>query len=154
MRQAAVKPLPVLLFATLALVAGSASAAPGDQPVPPVSAAQKAEDKSRSRTTVLPARGLFNGDQLSEATKAKLSELIVDALGLQVDVALLVPVGPWQIDGAGHTERDLNAARLQALRRFLTDRGIAPKRIYVELRSEARVTEPRLEVQLVGSPGD
>lgn len=104
------------------------------------------------RTTTLPAKGLFKGDQLSEATKARLTEVIIDALGLDVEVALLVPTGPWQIDGAGHTDRDLNEARLKALRTFLTDRGIEPKRIFVESRVDAKLTEPRLDVQLLGRP--
>ena len=104
------------------------------------------------RTTSLPAKGLFKGDQLSDATRARLTEVIIDALGLDVEVALLVPTGPWQIDGAGHTDRDLNEARLKALRTFLTDRGIEPKRIFVESRVDAKLTEPRLDVQLIGRP--
>ena len=92
------------------------------------------------------------GDQLSDAAKARLTDLIIDALGLDVEVALLVPTGPWNIDGAGHTDRDLNEARLKALRKFLTDRGIEPKRIFVESRVDAKLTEPRLDVQLIGRP--
>jgi OmpA-OmpF porin, OOP family len=104
------------------------------------------------RTASLPAKGLFKGDQLSDATKARLADLIIDALGLDVEVALIVPTGPWQIDGAGHTERDLNEARLKALRTFLTERGIEPKRVFVESRIDARITEPRLDIQLIGRP--
>jgi OOP family OmpA-OmpF porin len=129
-------------------------AAPGDQPVAAVPAAKLGGDKSRQRTASLPAKGLFVGDQLSESTKAKLTELIIDAIGLRVEIALLVPVGPWVIDGATHTDRDLTTARLNALRSFLTSRGVDPKRIFVESQTDAKVKEPRLDVQLLGQPAN
>ena len=154
---------PVLRTLALALVSSAALfamapafAAPGDQPVLSLTAAQRAvneaEQKAKTRLTSLPARGLFNGEQLSETAKAKLIDLIIDALGLDVQVALIVPTGPWQIDGSGSNERDLTPARLQAVRKFLTDRGVEPKRIFVESRIDAKVSEPRLDVQLVGQP--
>ena len=147
----------LILASSAALAAlAPANAAPGDQPVPPLTAAQRAvnaaEQKAKTRLTSLPARGLFSGDQLSESAKSKLIDLIIDALGLDVQVALIVPTGPWQIDGSGANERDLTPARLAAVRKFLTDRGIEPKHIFVESRIDAKVTEPRLEVQLVGRP--
>jgi OmpA-OmpF porin, OOP family len=132
-----------------------ASAAPakgGEQPVKPLPKAQPGDDKARSRTTSLPAKGLFQGDQLSEAAKAKLTELVIEALGLRVEVALLIPTGPWQIDGSGSNERDLTPARLNALRKFLQERGIDQKRIFVESRTDAKLKEPRLDVQLLGQP--
>jgi OmpA-OmpF porin, OOP family len=106
----------------------------------------------QSRQTSLPAKGLFVGDQLSDAARAKLTDLLIDALGLDVEVALMVPVGPWIIDGGSHAERDLTDRRLASVRKFLTDRGVDPKRIYVESRTDAKVTEPRLDVQLIGRP--
>ena len=142
----------LLLSAMLLLAAGPLVAAPGDIPVPPLPAAQLGDNKAKSRTTSIPAKGLFVGDQLSDSTKAKLTDLVLEALGLDVQVALLVPTGPWQIDGGGHTDRDLNEARLNALRKFLADRGVNPKRIFVESRTDAKLTEPRLDVQLVGQP--
>ncbi len=157
MRHAAALLGPALVSAALSLAVGPLRAAPGDQPVAPLpppkpgAAAQAAEG---TRTASLPGKGLFVGDQLSEAAKSRLTDLVIDALGLQIEVALLVPVGPWQIDGAAHTDRDLNAARLQALRKFLADRGIDPKRIFVESRIDAKVLEPRLDVQLVGRPAN
>ncbi len=152
---------PTLRTLVLAFLAGLAAqapavAAPGDQPVPALSAAQRAvnaaEQKARTRLTSLPARGLFAGDQLSESAKSKLIDLIIDALGLDVQVALIVPTGPWQIDGSGANEHDLTPARLASVRKFLTDRGVEPKRIFVESRIDAKVSEPRLDVQLVGQP--
>jgi OOP family OmpA-OmpF porin len=148
---------PVLLAALLAPIATVAGAAPGDQPVAPLPAPKPGaaeQSASATRTANIPAKGLFVGDQLSESARSKLTDLIINALGLQVEVALLVPVGPWQIDGGGHTDRDLTAARLQAVRKFLTDRGIDAKRIFVESRTDAKVTEPRLDVQLVGRPAN
>jgi len=146
--------LPMLTAAlcagALLLAAGHAGSAPGDQPVKPVPAAKPGEDKTKSRTTSLPAKGLFQGDQLSEAGKAKLTDLIIEALGLRVEVALVIPTGPWQIDGSGAGERDLTPARLNAVRKFLTERGIESKRIFVESRVDAKVKEPRLDVQLLG----
>jgi OOP family OmpA-OmpF porin len=139
------------LCAGAVLLAGTPLwAAPGDQAVKPLPAAQLGDNKAKTRSTSLPARGLFVGDQLSDSAKAKLTELIIDALGLNVQVALVVPVGPWQIDGAGHTERDLNEARLAAVRKFLSERGVDPKRMFVESRIDAKIKEPRLDVQLVG----
>jgi len=150
------RPLLVLMRCGLAaaVFAGSAplSAAPGDKPVTPVPAAKAAEDKSRQRTASIPAKGLFVGNQLSESTKAKLTELILDSIGMRIEMALLVPTGNWKIDGAGRSDRNLNAARLQALRRFLTDRGVDPKKIFVESRIDPKVKTPRLDVQLLVSP--
>jgi OOP family OmpA-OmpF porin len=148
---------PALLGA--ALLAASAfppavRAAPGDQPVAAVPAARLANDPSRLRTASIPARGLFVGDQLSEATKARLTELVIEALSLRVQVALVVPVGPWTIDGAQHTDHDLNKSRLGALRKFLADRGVDPQRIFVESQIDAKVREPRLDVQLMGQPAN
>lgn len=142
-----------LLAAALLAAAGPLAAAPGDQHVAPLAQAP-ADSKEATRTVSLPARGLFRGDQLTDSAKNKLTELILDALGLQVEVALLVPVGPWQIDGSGQGERDLTPARLQALRKYLTDRGVEPHRIYVESRIDSKLTEPRLDVQLVGRPAN
>jgi OOP family OmpA-OmpF porin len=141
-----------LLAAGLMLGTGPLWAAPGDQPVAPLPAAKAGDDKSRTKSTSLPAKGLFVGDQLSDATKARLTELILDTIGMRIEVALLVPTGPWKIDGAGKGDKDLNAARLQALRRFLTDRGVDPKKIFIESRTDAKVKTPRLDVQLVTSP--
>ena len=152
------RPLLVLMRAGLAaavLAGGSPSwAAPGDKPVTPLPAGKAAEDKSRQRNASIPAKGLFVGDQLSESTKAKLTQLILDSIGMRIEMALLVPTGPWKIDGAGKTDRDLNAARLQSLRRFLTDRGVDPKKIFVESHTDPKIKTPRLDVQLVVSPTD
>jgi OOP family OmpA-OmpF porin len=148
---------PLFAAGALGLPGVQVQAAPGDQPVaplPPAKPGAAAQAAEGTRTASIPAKGLFVGDQLSEGAKSRLTELIINALGLQIEVALLVPVGPWQIDGAGHAERDLNAARLQAVRKFLTDRGIEPKRIFVESRIDAKVSEPRLDVQLVGRPAN
>lgn len=139
--------------AAAALACGTPSwAAAGDKSVTPVSEGKSAEDKARQRNASIPAKGLFVGNQLSESTKAKLTELILDSIGMRIELALLVPTGPWKIDGAGKTDRDLNTARLQALRRFLTDRGVDPKKIFVESRIDPKVKTPRLDVQLLLSP--
>lgn len=145
--------LPVTCAVAMLLSCGTLAAAPGDQPVQPLPPATKlADDKSRVRTAALPARGLFVGDQLSDSARAQLGELIVEARDLRVEVALLVPTGPWQIDGSGRNERDLTPARLETLRRFLSQRGVDPRRIFVESRVDARIKEPQLTVQLVGQP--
>lgn len=146
------------LFAiTLAVAYVSAApswAAPGDKPVPPLPAGKATDDKSRVRSTSIPAKGLFVGDKLSESTKARLTELILNSIGMRIEMALLVPTGNWRIDGAGKGDNDLNAARLQALRRFLTDRGVDPKKIYVESRVDSKIKTPRLDVQLVVAPSN
>ena len=144
----------LLTFALAALLAcGPLAAAPGDEPVKPLPPSSKvADDPQRVRSTTLPARGLFTGDQLSASARERLSELIVAANELDVEVALVVPSGPWQIDGSGDGERDLTPARLQSVRRFLTQRGVDPKRIFVESRIDAKLKEPQLVVQMVGRP--
>ncbi len=146
--------LQALRFATTLLaavfLAAPALAAPGDQPVTPVPASKTGDDKARTRTASLPAKGLFKGDQLSDAAKSRLVDLIIEARGLDVQVALVVPTGPWHVDVGGEGERDLTPARLAAVRKFLGDRGIDPKRIFVESRIDAKVTEPRLDIQLAG----
>ena len=141
-----------IALAAASAMAQPAGAAPGDKPVPPLPAAKVADDKSRTRTTSLPAKGLFVRDQLSESTKAKLTELILGAIGTRIELALLVPTGNWKIDGAGKNDRDLTAARLQSLRRFLTDRGVDPNKIIVESRIDPKIKTPRLDVQLIVTP--
>ena len=127
-------------------------AAPGDKPVTPLPPGKVAEDPSRNRKTSIPAKGLFVGDKLSESTKTKLTELMLGAIGMRIELALLVPTGNWKIDGAGKGDSNLTQARLQSLRRFLTDRGIDPKKIFVESRVDPKIKVPRLDVQLVVSP--
>jgi OOP family OmpA-OmpF porin len=146
--------LLLAVIVVVALLNGTASlAAPGDQPVQPLPpSARVADDKERVRSTTLPARGLFLGDRLSERAREQLTGLLVDASDLNVEVALVVPTGPWQIDGSGAGERDLTPARLQALRRFLTERGVDPKRVFVESRVDDKIAEPQLTVQMVGRP--
>jgi OmpA-OmpF porin, OOP family len=145
--------LTASLLATAVLLAAAAVpavAAPGDQPVKPVPAAKPGDNKAKGRTASIPAKGLFKGDQLTDEAKSKLTDLIIEALGLRVEVALVIPTGPWQIDGSGAGERDLTPARLNAVRKFLTERGIESQRIFVESRVDAKIKEPRLDVQLLG----
>ena len=145
--------LPTVIAAVAVLGGGPLAAAPGDQPVPPLPPSTRlADDKQRVRSTTLPARGLFVGDKLSDRARERLGELIVDASDLNVEVALLVPTGPWQIDGSGAGERDLTPARLQSLRRFLAERGVDPKRVFVESRIDEKIAEPQLTLQMVGRP--
>ena len=148
------RPLLLTVIATVAVLGGGPlAAAPGDQPVQPLPPSTRlADDKQRVRSTTLPARGLFVGDKLSDRARERLGELIVDASDLHVEVALLVPTGPWQIDGSGAGERDLTPARLQSLRRFLTERGVDPKRVFVESRIDEKIAEPQLTLQMVGRP--
>ena len=143
--------------AVAAVVISAATALPvwaaaGDKPVAAVPAGKVADDKSRTRNASIPAKGLFVKDQLSEATKSKLTDLMLDSIGMRIELALLVPTGNWKIDGAGKGDNDLTAARLQSLRRFLTDRGVDPKKIFVESRVDPKIKTPRLDVQLVVSP--
>ena len=144
----------VFLIAAVCATAQPLWAAPGDKPVAPLPASKNADDKSRVRKTSIPAKGLFVGDKLSESTKAKLTELMMDSIGMRIEMALLVPTGNWKIDGAGKGDNDLNTARLNALRRILTDRGVDPKKIYVESRIDPKVKTPRLDVQLVVAPSN
>jgi OOP family OmpA-OmpF porin len=139
---------------SLLLGATALRAAPGDQPVKPLPAVQPNPSAIQPRTASLPAKGLFQGDRLTESARKQLTELILDAIGLQVEVALLVPTGPWKIDDNGTNERDLTPARLQAVRKFLTERGVDPKRIFVESRIDDKLKEPRLDVQIVGRPAN
>jgi OOP family OmpA-OmpF porin len=141
-----------LAVASLALgLSFGLQAAPGDQPVKPLPApAGTSKSSVVDRKASLPAKGLFVGDQLSEAAKAKLTELILNALGLRVQVALVVPTGPWQLDGTGKDERDLTPARLNAVKRYLSDRGVDPKAIVVESRIDEKIKEPRLDLQILG----
>ncbi|HSQ73717.1 MAG TPA: hypothetical protein VLM87_14990 [Rubrivivax sp.] len=145
--------LPALFASALLLCAAPLAAAPGDLPVKPMPpSAKTGDDKERVRSAALPARGLFVGDQLSESARRQLAALTIDAHDMDVEVALLVPTGPWQIDGSGAGERDLTPARLQAVRRFLAERGIDARRIFTESRIDDKLKEPQLTVQLLGRP--
>jgi len=140
------------LLAALTLAWGAAAvAAPGDQPVKPLPpSATGSKTGGVERNASLPAKGLFEGDQLSAKAKNQLTELILNALGLHIEVALVVPTGPWQLDGSGKDERDLTPKRLEAVKRFLSERGVDPQKIYVESRIDSSITEPRLDLQLLG----
>ena len=52
------------------------------------------------------------------------------------------------------TAQELRRARLQALRKYLTDRGVDPRHIFVESRVDPKLTEARLDVQLIGRPAN
>jgi OOP family OmpA-OmpF porin len=146
---------PVTLLVLAGVWAAAAQAAPGDQPVKPLPAASTpAKSPVLERRASLPAKGLFVGDQLSARAREQLTELILNALGLQVDVALVVPTGPWQIDGSGKDERDLTPARLNAVRRFLHERGVDPQKVFVESRLDEKISEPRLDLQILGRPAN
>jgi OOP family OmpA-OmpF porin len=143
------------LAAALLLGACMAQAAPGDTPVKPLPpAASGAKTQTKVQTASIPAKGLFEGDKLTASARQKLTDLIINAIGLQVDVALLVPTGPWKIEDTGADERALTPARLAAVKKFLVERGIDPKRIFVESRVDKKIKEPRLDVQIVGRPAN
>lgn len=146
---------PLVIAVMLLLGAGLAQAAPGDTPVKPLPpAASGAKALTKVQSTSIPARGLFEGDKLTASARQKLTDLIINAIGLQVDVALLVPTGPWKIEDSGGDERSLTPARLAAVKKFLTERGVDSKRIFVESRVDAKIKEPRLDVQIVGRPAN
>ncbi len=104
------------------------------------------------RSASLPARGLFEGDKLSAAAMDKLDALLADASDLDVEAAFVVPSGPWLTEGGGAGERSLTTARLQALRDFLTRRGVDARRVYVENRIDPKAVNARLIVELLGRP--
>lgn len=143
------------LTAALLLASGLSFSAAGDQPVKPLPAtAAAAPTTTRTQTTSIPAKGLFEGDKLTPLAQLKLADLVINAIGLQVDVALLVPTGPWKIEDNVTDEKSLTPARLAAVKKFLTERGVEPKRIFVESRVDEKIKEPRLDVQIVGKPAN
>lgn len=143
----------LLAAAALLLTAGLSVAAAGDQPVKPLPATQGAAKTAiKTQTTSIPAKGLFQGDKLTPLAQQKLTDLVINAIGLQVDVALLVPTGPWKIEDTANDEKSLTPARLAAVKKFLTERGVDAKRIFVESRVDEKIKEPRLDVQIVGKP--
>jgi OOP family OmpA-OmpF porin len=101
----------------------------------------------------MPANGLFIGDQLSPLAQQKLTDFIIDIVGRHIEVVLVVPRGPWKIDGSATDERTLTPARLESVKKFLRERGVDPARIYVESRIDEKIKEPRLDVQSVTRPG-
>lgn len=143
--------LPVLLLAlSLGPAAAQTPRAAPAAAAPATAAASAARLVIRSNT--LPAHGLFEGDRLSDAARARLDAILAEASDLDVEVALLVPAGPWRLDGQPGDERSLTPARLAALRQHLVQRGLSARRIYVESRIEPSATAPRLVVELVGRP--
>jgi OOP family OmpA-OmpF porin len=130
--------------------------AKGEQPVKPVPAAAlapPARSDTKSQYATLPAKGLFVGDQLSDAAKKKLAELVIDTIGRRVEVAFIVPTGPWNAEGSGADERDLTPKRIEAVKRYMIERGVAPRQLVVESRIDGKIKEPRLDVQVVTRPG-
>jgi OOP family OmpA-OmpF porin len=150
--------LALLAVATAAALpisaAAQAAARQGAQPVKPLPDAAPSNTDVKSKTTSLPAHGLFEGDKLSASARQRLTEIVIDAIGLQVEVALVVPTGPWNVTGGGSDERDLTPARLAAVKRFLTERGVDANKIYVESRIDEKIKEPRLDIQIAGRPAE
>lgn len=143
--------LPALL---LALNLGTAVAqTPGaGAAAAPAPATSTSASRLVIRSHSLPAQGLFEGDRLSDTARARLDGLLAQASDLDVEVVLLVPAGPWRLDGQPGDERSLTPTRLAALRQHLVQRGLPAKRIYVESRIEPSATAPRLVIELVGRP--
>jgi OOP family OmpA-OmpF porin len=124
--------------------ARDSAAAPGAQPgAVPVSPLV-------TRSLSLPAQGLFDGDRLTPAAQQRLGDLVQASAGMRVEVAFVMPVGPWRLDRGGADERDLTPARLAAVREFLATRGLDARHIFVESRLDDRVRAPRLDVQVMG----
>lgn len=130
------------------------AAAPGSDTTLAQHSVPAATGAARSvvRSSTLALRSLFEGERLSAATKARLDAMIDSAADLDVEMALLVPSGPWRLDRRPVDERSLTPARLEALRAYLSQRGVPAARIYVESRIDDSATEPRLVVELVGRP--
>jgi OmpA-OmpF porin, OOP family len=149
-----IRPAALAILLACVSASGTLQAAPGDQRVTPLPPTANGDEVTKSgvveRAASLPATGLFEGDRLSARGKDQLTELILDARGLQIEVVLVVPTGPWRLDGSGSGERDLSPARLNAVKRFLADRGVDPARMYVESRIDQSASQPRLDVQLMG----
>jgi OmpA-OmpF porin, OOP family len=142
----------LMAVSVVSILALGAMAGANEQKEKPFTPPMERPSGVRSRSVSMPARGLFEGERLSAAARQRLTELVVDAVGLQIEVALIVPTGPWRIDGSGKDERDLTPVRLNAVRSFLAERGLDPKHIYVESRVDDSVREPRLDVQVLGRP--
>jgi OOP family OmpA-OmpF porin len=141
------------LATLLAAFAAPMAAAPASAPkARPARAVDTAANRLVARSAVLSAQGLFVGEALSKAAKMHLDALIDDAADLDLEVALLVPSGPWNVGGKVVDDRALTPARLAALRAHLVERGVNPKHIYIESRIDRSVTEPRLVLELVGKP--
>jgi len=146
------RPLPRAIAAACLLAFTVAAHAQTSRPAPPPGTAQAAAERVKVRSASLPARGLFEGDQLSAAARRQLDALVADAGDLDVEVAFVAPSGPWQTEGSGAGERSLTPARLQAVRDHLARRGVDARRIYVENRIDPKAAEARLDVELVGRP--
>jgi OOP family OmpA-OmpF porin len=131
-----------LTLASLAAVAQTATAA----------AAKAAESRLVVRSAILSARGLFDGDHLSKSARLHLDALLESASDLDFELALVVPSGPWKVEGKMVDEQSLTPARLAALRAHLAEHGVPAQRIYVESRIDRSLTEPRLVIELVGKP--
>jgi len=141
--------LLIALPLVVALIGVTVAAPVAAQTPAPAPTAEK-QPPFETRTTSLPARGLFAGDELSATARQKLTELIVEALGLNIQVALVVPTGPWRLDDSAPDERHLTPARLASVKRYLAERGVDPKKIFVESRIDESIGEPRLDVQIGG----
>ena len=146
--------------AALLLSAGHAAAAPGAAGataesirIAQATAAAPAPGAHETRTTSMPAKGLFIGDQLSPLGQQRLTDFIVDIVGQQIEVVLVIPRGPWKIDDTIKDEYSLTPARLASVKKYLRDRGVDPGRIFVESRIDDKIKEPRLDVQSVTRPG-
>jgi OmpA-OmpF porin, OOP family len=142
--------LTMTLLASSVLAQASPRAANGDQPVSANGVpAERTRANFDKRSTSMMAQGLFDGDRLTPEAQRRLTDFIIDSVGRQVEIALIIPRGPWVVEGGAHDERSLTPERLNAIRSFLAQRGLDRDRIVVESRVEEKLAEPRLDVQVI-----
>ncbi|MEN9418171.1 MAG: hypothetical protein RI988_1791 [Pseudomonadota bacterium] len=135
--------------------------APAARPAPPPAPAPApAAPISEKVTFAADAFFDFNKSNLKPEAQAKLTDLVDKTKGIALEV--IIAVGHTDSVGDDAYNQKLSIARAEAVKKFLTDKGVEKNRVYTEGKgekspvadnktSEGRAKNRRVEVEVVGT---
>ena len=137
--------------------AAAAPAAPAPRPATPPPPPAPVSEKV---TFAADAFFDFNKSKLKPEAQAKLSDLVDKTKGVNLEV--IIAVGHTDSVGGDAFNQKLSVARAEAVKAFLTSKGIEKNRVYTEGKgekqpvadnktSEGRAKNRRVEVEVVGT---
>ncbi|MFM7704055.1 MAG: OmpA family protein, partial [Rubrivivax sp.] len=129
-------------------------------PPPPAPAPAPAAPISEKVTFAADAFFDFNKSTLKPEAQAKLADLVDKTKGIALEV--IIAVGHTDSVGDDAYNQKLSIARAEAVKKFLTEKGVEKNRVYTEGKgekspvadnktTEGRAKNRRVEVEVVGT---
>ena len=144
-----------------ALAAPAAAPAPA-APAAAAPAAKPAPAPAMATKVTYAADAFFDFDKavLKPAGKAKLDDLVSKVKGINLEV--IIAVGHTDSDGSDAMNQKLSVSRAEAVKKYLTGKGVEKNRVYTEGKgekqpvadnktSEGRAKNRRVEIEVVGT---